>query len=87
MIIINSSYFWPMVGLSILVALIWANSRLANETIAWMQKEDELLERKSYIKYYTLMAVRLLCVFVFFTSGKEIDNTIKCWRENGKIVF
>ena len=85
--IINSSYFWPMVGLSILVAFVWANTRLANETIAWMQKEEELLTRKSYIKYYILLGTRLICMTVFFTSGKEIEETIKCWRENGKIVF
>jgi hypothetical protein len=76
-----------MLGLSILVALVYANSRLVNETITWMEKEDELLGRKSYIKYYLLLSVRLLCMTLFFTSGKEIENTIKCWRENGKIVF
>ena len=87
MIIINSSYFWPMAGLGVIVALISANIRLTNETIVWMQKEDELLAKKSYLKYYILFAVRLTCMTVFFTSGKEIENTIKCWRENGKNVF
>jgi hypothetical protein len=86
-IIIDSVYFLPMLGLSFMVALVYANSRLVDETIAWMEKEEQLLVRKSYIKYYFLLAVRSLCMAVFFTSAKEISDTIKCWRDNGKIVF
>jgi hypothetical protein len=85
--ILNSSYFLPMAGLGLLIAFITANIRLENDTIAWMEKEEELLARKSYIKYYFLLMLRLICLTLFFTSAKEINNTIKCWRENGKIVF
>jgi hypothetical protein len=83
----NSRAFLVMLGLSFLVALVFANTRLVNETIAWLEKEESLYKSKKYLKYGILVVVRWMCMILFFTTGKDIYNTIKTWRENGKITF
>lgn len=85
--IINNSLVLPVLGLFILACLIYANSRLVNETIEWMEKEERLSKEKKYLKYGLLVIVRTVCMVLFINTSKQVSDAIKAWRENGKITF